>query len=92
MTDLPTLIGQDLQIYSLLIVAGIIVFTIWAISKSAAKRAGSRFGWGALAGIVFVLGILLATLVPAQAGLGWYLILIGFVGLLIVIFAGRSRR
>lgn len=90
--DLGSAIAQDLQLYSLLLVAGIIVFILWAIGRSAAKRAGSRFGWGALAGAAFVLGILLVAFVPAQVGVGWILVLVGFVGLLIVIFAGRSRR
>ncbi len=73
----------ELSIYAPLIIAGIITFALWGALKAAADRGGSRFGFGAVGGVMLIAGGALWTF-GLDAGLA---VVLGLIGLVILILA-----
>lgn len=91
MTDFLSALSGELQALAVIIAVGILVFVIWGASKAAAKRAGSRFGWGAIGVVLLVLGAFL-WIVTAELPLAGFLAFLGFMILVLAIAFGGSRR
>ncbi len=87
MADFVGQLASTVQGYGLLIGVGVLVFVIWGAAKAAAHRAGTRFGWAAVAGVVLLLGIFFWAYV-GLSGLGELLTLVGGVGFLLSLLVG----
>lgn len=83
MLSILSALGTELATYAPLIIAGIITFALWGVLKAAASRGGSRFGFGAVGGVMLIAGGALWTF---GLDLGLALVL-GLIGLVILILA-----
>jgi tellurite resistance protein TehA-like permease len=84
------------QSESILLVAAILLFALYAAFKAGAKRAGSRWGIYGVLGMVVVAGAvgIWFSSTPGVVDLGWFLLGFGLLFLVIAIVAaprGRGR-
>ena len=96
MTDVLAAFWGFIQSESILLVAAILLFALYAAFKAGAKRAGSRWGIYGVLGMVVVAGAvgIWVSSNPAVVGLGWFLFGFGLLFLVIAIVAtprGRGR-
>ncbi len=80
-------LAAELSTYAPLIIAGIITFALWGALKSAAAKGGTRFGFGAVGGVMLIAGGALWTF-GLDMGIAFVLGLIGLVILVLAVALG----
>jgi hypothetical protein len=89
LTDVLGAFWGFIQSESILLVAAILLFALYAAFKAGAKRAGSRWGIYGVLGMVVVAGAvgIWVSSTPAVVDLGWFLFAFGLLFLLIAVVA-----
>ncbi|MCI4369463.1 MAG: hypothetical protein L3K09_07880 [Thermoplasmata archaeon] len=94
MTDVLSALWQFIQSESILLIAAILLFALFAAFKAGAKRAGSRWGIYGVLGMLVVAGAvgIWFSSNAAVVDLGWFLFGFGLLFLIIAVLAAPRVR